>query len=141
VTIARANASITYPAAVMLVAAMNPCPCGYFGDPLHACRCTARQIQHYRNKISGPLLDRIDLQVEVPHVAYKDLTDTGAAESSEEIRQRVIQARAIQSQRFKRSKIFCNAQMGNRHIQRHCSMAADGGRLLEAAVDRWGLSA
>jgi magnesium chelatase family protein len=141
VTIARANSSITYPAVVMLVAAMNPCPCGYLCDPLHACRCSVRQIQRYRNKISGPLLDRIDLQVEVPHVAYKDLTDATKAESSEEIRQRVTGARAVQSQRFRRSKIFCNAQMSNRHIQTYCRLEADSGRLMEAAVDQWGLSA
>lgn len=141
VTIARANSTITYPAAVMLVAAMNPCPCGYLGDPLHACRCSGQQIQRYRNKISGPLLDRIDLQVEVPHVAYKDLAGAYEAESSEEIRQRVTRARAAQSQRFRRSKIFCNAQMSNRHIQVHCRLEADSSRLLETAVDQWGLSA
>lgn len=141
VTIARANATITYPAAVMLVAAMNPCPCGYFGDPLHACRCSLPQIQRYRNKISGPLLDRIDLQVEVPHVAYKDLTGTIKVESSKEIRRRVTRARAVQSQRFKASKICCNAQMSNRHLQAHCRLGADASRLLERAVDTWGLSA
>ena len=141
VTIARANATITYPAAVMLVAAMNPCPCGQLGSPLHACRCSTQQIQRYRHKISGPLLDRIDLHVEVPHVAYKDLTDTTRAESSGEIRQRVTRARAVQSQRFRHENIFCNAQMSNRHIKAHCRLEADSGPLLESAVDKWGLSA
>ena len=141
VTIARANASLTYPARIMLVAAMNPCPCGYFGDPLHACSCSAQQIQRYRHKVSGPLLDRIDLQVEVPHVAYKELTGTTAGETSAGIRQRVIRARAVQSQRFRRAKIFCNAQMKNRHLQHYCPLMPDSGAMLEAAVDRWGLSA
>ena len=141
VTISRANSSITYPASMMLVAAMNPCPCGYYGDPLHDCCCTPAQIRRYRDRISGPLLDRIDLQIEVPHVTYKELAGETGAESSEEIRCRVTNARAIQSRRFKQTKIYCNAQMGNRHLHRYCKLEPDGNRLLESAVDNWGLSA
>jgi len=141
VTIARANATITYPASIMLVAAMNPCPCGYYADPKHDCRCRPEQIKNYRSKISGPLMDRIDLHIEVPNVAYKDLVGEVHAESSENIRRRVTAARAIQSDRFKRTKIFCNAQMENRHLQSYCVLDQDCVDLLEAAVDKLGLSA
>ncbi|MDX1708903.1 MAG: YifB family Mg chelatase-like AAA ATPase, partial [Desulfobacterales bacterium] len=111
VTISRARTSLTYPANFMLVAAMNPCPCGYLSDHKHECRCTHNQIHRYRSKISGPLLDRIDMHVEVPAVPYKDLMQEHAAEPSEAIRQRVAAAREIQSERLTRTKIFCNAQM------------------------------
>jgi magnesium chelatase family protein len=141
VTIARAHATITYPASIMLVAAMNPCPCGYYGDPKHDCRCRPEQIKNYRSKISGPLMDRIDLHIEVPNVAYKDLVGEVNAESSENIRRRVTAARAIQSDRFKRTRIFCNAQMENRHLQSYCALDQDCVDLLEAAVDKLGLSA
>lgn len=141
VTIARASATITYPASVMLVAAMNPCPCGYYGDPKRVCRCRPEQIRNYRAKISGPLMDRIDLHIEVPSVAWKDLVGEANAESSEIIRQRVTAARTIQSDRLKRTKIFCNAQMGNRHLQSYCALDHDSRRLLETAVDKLGLSA
>jgi magnesium chelatase family protein len=141
VTIARANATITYPASIMLVAAMNPCPCGYLADPKHDCRCRPEQIKNYRAKISGPLLDRIDMHIEVPSVPYKELVGDGSAECSEEIRKRVVAARSIQSERFKRSKIFCNAQMGHRHLQAFCKLDAACMALLESAVDKLGLSA
>jgi len=141
VTISRAALTITYPASFMLVAAMNPCPCGYFSDPKHECRCTFHQIHRYRSKISGPLLDRIDIHVEVPSVPYKDLMQESNAESSAEIRNRVASARSLQSERFKRTKIHCNAQMINRHIKKHCQIDEDSALLLESAVDKLGLSA
>jgi magnesium chelatase family protein len=141
VTISRAVTSVTYPARFMLVAAMNPCPCGYFSDPLHQCTCTSHQIHRYRSKISGPLLDRIDIHVEVPAVKYKDLSDNVDAESSQEIRERVERARAVQTQRFKRMKIHSNAQMTARHIKKYCSIGDDSHALLEKAIDKFGLSA
>lgn len=141
VTISRASSSTTYPARVMLVAAMNPCPCGYFGDPKHTCRCSPRQIEGYRAKISGPLLDRIDIHIEAPAVSYKDLLEETQAESSQTIRGRIVAARQVQAQRFRRSKMFCNAHMGNRHIKKYCFIDAATGRFLEAAIDRLGLSA
>jgi magnesium chelatase family protein len=141
VTISRASSALTYPASFMLVAAMNPCPCGYFGDPKHACRCTFPQIHRYRSKISGPLLDRIDIHVEVPAVPYKDLLLDARSEPSAEIRRRVSRARAIQTARFGRAKIFCNAQMGSRHLRGHCRVDDASRRLLESAIDKFGLSA
>jgi len=141
VTISRASSTITYPSSFMLIAAMNPCPCGYFSDPKHECRCTYQQIHRYRSKISGPLLDRIDIHVEVPAVPYRDLIGEIRAESSEEIRKRVTAARSLQSERFSRSKIYCNAQMSNRHIRKHCKMDDASCNLLESAIDRLGLSA
>jgi magnesium chelatase family protein len=141
VTISRAASTLTYPSSFMLIAAMNPCPCGYLADPRHACRCTAHQIQRYRSKISGPLLDRIDIHVEVPAVPYKDLMVGANAEPSDVIRQRVVAARRIQTRRFKRTKIYSNAQMASRHIRTHCRIGEDAHRLLESAIDRLGLSA
>lgn len=141
VTISRATTTLTYPSSFMLVAAMNPCPCGYFADPKHACRCSYRQISRYRSKISGPLLDRIDIHVEVPAVPYKDLMQESSAESSAEIRKRVAASRAIQSERFARTKIYCNAHMSSRHIKKHCQIDTDSRNLLESAIDKLGLSA
>ena len=141
VTISRAVSTLTYPATFMLIVAMNPCPCGYLSDPKHECRCSYPQIHRYRSRVSGPLLDRIDLHVEVPAVAYKDLKGEAEAESSEAIRKRVSAAREIQSNRFSRAKIFCNAQMSSRHIKKFCRVDEDSGRLLESAIDKLGLSA
>ncbi len=141
VTVSRAATSITYPAAFMLVAAMNPCPCGYLTDIKHNCRCPGSQIDRYRNKISGPLLDRIDIHVEVPAVAYQDLMRPAAGECSADIRKRVITARDIQSRRFSRERFCTNARMGSRHIRTYCSIDAPAAGLLESAVDRLGLSA
>lgn len=141
VTIARAASTITYPAAFMLIAAMNPCPCGYLTDAKHECSCTSQQIQRYRSKISGPLLDRIDIQVEVPAVPYKELMEDNLAESSKNIRQRVIKARDLQTKRFKRAKIYNNAQMKNRHIRQHCKIDKSAANLLETAIKKLGLSA
>jgi magnesium chelatase family protein len=141
VTISRAASALTYPASFMLVAAMNPCPCGYLGDPKHECRCTYPQIHRYRSRISGPLLDRIDIHVEVPAVPYKDLLEEAHAESSAAIRERVTRAREIQSARFARTRIFCNAQMASRHIRTYCRIDDDSRSLLESAIDKLGLSA
>jgi magnesium chelatase family protein len=141
VTISRAASSLTYPASFMLVAAMNPCPCGYLGDLKHECRCTYPQIHRYRSRISGPLLDRIDIHVEVPAVPYKDLLEEAHAESSADIRERVTRARQIQSARLARTRIFCNAQMASRHIRSFCRIDDDSRSLLESAIDKLGLSA
>ena len=141
VTISRAMTTLTYPSSFMLVAAMNPCPCGYYSDPKHACRCSFQQIHRYRSKISGPLLDRIDIHVEVPAVPYKDLMNESSAEPSNDIRKRVAASRDIQSERFSRAKIFCNTQMSSRHIKKHCQIDAASRNLLESAIDKLGLSA
>ena len=141
VTISRAVGSITYPADIMLVAAMNPCSCGFFGDPQHECTCSPQQVQRYRARISGPLLDRIDIQVEVPAVKYKELSDKATGEDSTTIRTRVNQAREIQLQRFQQRRIFCNAQMSSRDIRTYCQPDTAGEKLLENAMQRLGLSA
>jgi magnesium chelatase family protein len=141
ITVSRAMGSINYPAGFMLVAAMNPCPCGFFTDPQKECVCTPLQIQRYRSRVSGPLLDRIDIQVEVPALRYQDLASRDAGETSDVIRLRVNNARAIQLQRFDKRNIHGNAQMGTRDIKRHCSLKEDAEKLLENAINRLGLSA
>jgi len=141
VTIARAATSLTYPADFMLMAAMNPCPCGYYGDPTHECTCTIPQIQRYRSKISGPLMDRIDIHIEVPAVKYRDLTARDSGEPSKVLKERINRARKIQADRFRGLKIHCNAQMTNRHMKRFCSIDDASQRLLEMAIDKLGLSA
>lgn len=141
VTISRAATSITYPAGFTLIAALNPCPCGYLTDEKHPCRCSPHQIQKYRNRISGPLMDRIDLHVEVPGVSYRDMSNLKPAESSVSIRQRVASARKIQKKRFSRLKIHTNAEMGSRHIRNYCTIDDVSAEILETAVDRLGLSA
>jgi magnesium chelatase family protein len=141
VTISRAAMCITYPSHFMLVAAMNPCPCGYFADPKTPCRCSHYQLQRYRERISGPLLDRIDLQVEVPRVAYGDLRDSRPGESSRRIRNRVSAARKIQTARFENIGIHANASMKNRHIKQFCRIDGESDRLLHAAIESLGLSA
>jgi magnesium chelatase family protein len=141
VTISRAATSLTYPARFMLVAAMNPCPCGYYSDPNNECTCTIPQIQRYRAKISGPLMDRIDIHIEVPAVKYRDLANRHAGESSRDIKKRVDAARKIQLNRFKGMKIYSNAQMTNRHIKKFCQIDEASQKLLEMAIDKFGLSA
>ncbi|MEJ2638742.1 MAG: YifB family Mg chelatase-like AAA ATPase [Desulfosarcinaceae bacterium] len=141
VTIARAALTVTYPAGVMLVAAMNPCPCGYFGDVRQKCRCTSVQIQRYRAKISGPLLDRIDIHIEVPAVAYEHLKHHDPGESSAAIRRRVVAARQRQTRRLGPHGRFCNAQMDSRLIRKYCRLGTAGERLLEQAMDKLRLSA
>ncbi|MBW2129300.1 MAG: YifB family Mg chelatase-like AAA ATPase [Deltaproteobacteria bacterium] len=141
VTISRASSSVTYPANFMLVAAMNPCPCGFLGDPKRECTCTRLQIQRYRSKISGPLMDRIDIHTDVPAVPFKDLASEDAGETSAEILGRVKKAREIQKERFSRLKVHVNADMESRHIRRYCSLEAGSMDLLENAMDRFALSA
>jgi len=142
VTIARAAVSVTFPSRFMLAAAMNPCPCGYFGDPTRDCHCTPPMIQRYVSKISGPLLDRIDIHIEVPAVKYKELRAPSSAEDSNAIRVRVIAAQQRQLERFKsEKKTYSNAQMAPKMIRKHCAINADGEKLLENAVTRLGLSA
>jgi magnesium chelatase family protein len=143
VTISRAAMSLTFPASFMLAAAMNPCPCGFFNDPTRECRCTPLQIQRYVGRISGPLLDRIDIHVDVPAVRFKELSDRGTpeGENSASIRERVLQARQLQRERFKDCGIFSNAQMSSRLIRRHGRLDEEGERLLESAMTRLGLSA
>jgi magnesium chelatase family protein len=141
VTVSRAVASITFPASFMLVAAMNPCACGFVGDERHQCTCTPGQIHRYRTRVSGPLMDRIDIHIEVPAVDYKKLSADIPAESSEEIRQRVVRARQIQLNRFKNDKIYCNGQMKTRHIKKYCVLTKEAKEILEAAMDKLALSA
>jgi magnesium chelatase family protein len=141
VTIARATTYLTYPSRIMLVAAMNPCPCGYYSDSQHECTCTTPQIQRYRSRVSGPLLDRIDIHIEVSAVRYKDLVNWEEGESSIQIRKKVNGARKIQYDRFMGKKIYCNAQMNSRHLKRYCHLDQEGNRLLEVAMSRFGLSA
>jgi len=142
VTISRALFSITYPANFMLVAAMNPCPCGYYTDPNKQCTCTPQQIQRYLAKISGPLLDRIDIQIEVPAVQYRELASTHGGEKSENIRKRVQKAREIQQKRFKnKPHLFCNADMQSKDIRQFCQLDEKGQELLKTAITKLGLSA
>jgi len=126
----------------MLAAAMNPCPCGFYTDPVKDCTCNSNQIQKYMSKISGPLLDRIDIHIQVPSVKYKDLVTTEKAETSEKIRERVIRAREIQSIRFKDNKfIFTNADMGSKEVRIYCDLDKGGAELLKMAMTKLGLSA
>lgn len=142
VTITRAAGSVTYPASFILAAALNPCPCGYFGDPTHDCSCSAGQIQKYISKISGPLLDRIDIHIEMPAVKFKDLTSLADSENSDTIRKRVNAARQIQLERFSDyDGIFCNAQMETKLLREICVIDDDSMSLLKTAINRLGLSA
>ena len=125
----------------MKTPAAHPCPCGYYADPKHDCTCSPLQVQRYRSKISGPLLDRIDLQIEVPSLSYKELADAQPAESSAAIQERVNRARNIQHERFAQAKIYCNAQMASRHLRAWCKVDEKSHRLLERAIDTLGLSA
>ena len=142
VTISRAALSVCFPSRFMLAAAMNPCPCGFFGDPTRECHCTPMQIQRYVSKISGPLLDRIDIHIEVPAVKYKELRGNGHVEPSETVRERVIRAREIQLRRYAGEKgVYANSQMPPKLIRKHCEIGAEGEKPLENAIQRLGLSA
>lgn len=142
VTISRAKYTIDFPAGVMLVGAMNPCPCGYFNHPEKECVCNPGQVRHYLNKISGPLLDRIDLHIEVTPVSFDELASENRGEGSKEIRDRVVKARLFQSKRFQNATgIHCNAQMGSKELKAHCEIDDSGKQLLKNAMDRLGLSA
>jgi magnesium chelatase family protein len=140
VTISRVTHAITFPARFMLVGAMNPCPCGYFGDKRRACVCGASQIHKYRSRISGPLLDRMDIHIEVPPVTIRELSLDREEESSEQIRKRVVSARKIQNERFKGKNIHANSQMPSRTVKKHCTLNDPAQNLLEKAIEKYGLS-
>jgi magnesium chelatase family protein len=141
VTISRAVTSLTYPASMMLVAAMNPCKCGFHGDPFHQCLCTPHQIQTYRSKVSGPLMDRIDIHIEVPAIKFNEIASDTLGEPSSSIRERVTRARTIQHGRFSGDGIYANAQMKPRHIRKYCKIDESCTTLMESAMNRLGLSA
>ncbi|MEK7395844.1 MAG: YifB family Mg chelatase-like AAA ATPase [Candidatus Poribacteria bacterium] len=141
VTISRATASLTYPANFMLASAMNPCLCGFFGSPIKECKCTPSQVQKYMSKISGPLLDRIDIHIEVPAVPYEKLISEPTGENSKDIRQRVNKARQIQNQRFTKEHGYCNAHMQPRQLRKYCRVEDGAQKLLETAIKQLGLSA
>ena len=141
ITITRSSYRATYPANFMLVAAMNPCPCGFYGDPRRACRCSASQIRQYQSRISGPLLDRIDIHIEVPSVQYRELTQSSSGESSTSIKERINKAIIVQKNRFAHGKTIFNARMSERQIKQYCIIDEESQKLLEMAVDKLGLSA
>lgn len=142
VTISRANLALTFPARFVLVVAMNPCPCGFLGDSRNACNCNPAQIQRYESRISGPLLDRIDMHLEVAGVPFKEMSSSEIRECSASIKERVDRTRGIQEKRFACSgRIYANSQMGPREIERYCGLDAPGLRLLEKGVEKLGLSA
>ena len=141
ITISRALSSTTFPADFMLIAALNPCPCGYRSDPRRDCHCTLPQIERYMAKISGPLLDRIDIHLEVPSVSYRELSAERSGTSSAEMRASVTHAREVQSQRFGTGRVRHNAQMTSRQIRQHCRLDRDGEGLLKAAMTDLALSA
>lgn len=139
VHISRVGASITYPCNFMLVASMNPCPCGYFGSKEKACKCTEFQIKNYRSKISGPILDRIDIQVQVSNIKYKNF-ETNLSESSKQIKERVNRARKIQVERYKDFNIFCNSELNIKLIDKFCKLDTASNELLKMASDKMNLS-
>jgi magnesium chelatase family protein len=140
-TIARALRSTTFPSRFVLVAAMNPCPCGYLGDPRHACKCTPQQIERYMGRVSGPLLDRIDLHLEVPAVPFEELSAPTDGTNSASMREQVTQVRAVQRARFGEDNTILNGRMNTRQLRRHCVLDREGKTLLAAAMEELGLSA
>ncbi len=142
VVISRASGTMSFPSNFMLVAAMNPCPCGFYGDPKRECRCSPAMIQRYRNKVSGPLLDRIDIHIEVPAVKYNEMAGAATGEPSAQVRSRVEQARKIQRTRFAgRNGTTCNARMAPRDMKQHCALGSDSQELLKMAMTELNLSA
>ena len=141
VTITRAGGTATYPSSVMLVASMNPCPCGYYGDKVRECSCSQSQIMKYMSKISGPLLDRIDIHIEVPSVKYEELEGKAQGESSAEIKKRVDGARRIQTERYKGTGIFSNSQLTPELMKKYCTLDAEANNLLRQAFESLGMSA
>jgi magnesium chelatase family protein len=141
VTISRAQGTVTYPANFMLVAAMNPCPCGFFNDPVRECACSATAIARYQKRISGPLLDRIDIHVEVPRIDYEKLADKRQVENSATVRARVQAARDRQLQRFTGTKLTCNSEMGPAEVHAFCEVDASAQKLLKTAMHQLHLSA
>ena len=144
ITVARTKETVDYPASFMLVAAMNPCPCGHYGEhtPAHPCTYTPAQVHRYLSKISGPLLDRIDIQCDIEAVPYDQLRDTQPGESSAAMRERVLRARAIQNERFRHSRlVHCNAMMNSKMVRQYCALDAECDQLLEITMAKLGLSA
>ena len=141
VTISRVNGTLTFPSSLILVCAMNPCPCGWYGDKDHTCHCSTQAIERYTRRISGPLLDRIDIHIKVPRVKYEDLTSKRKAEPSEKIRERVSAARKIQTERLKKYNLFCNAQMNHAMVQEFCNLTDDAEKKLKEVFDTKKLSA
>ena len=142
ITVARAKYSVTYPASFMLVASMNPCPCGYYGHPTRRCTCTPGQVAKYMNRISGPLLDRIDMQIEIQPVAFDEMAATAPGESSAEIRDRVVAARMVQQARYRNEPgIYCNAQMNSRLLRQYAWPDAAGLAKLKERMERLNMSA
>ncbi len=141
VSVARAAKSMRFPAKFMLVCAMNPCPCGWYTDPKKECHCTPQKIQKYLSKISGPLLDRIDIHLEAPSVRYKELLSAVSCESSADIKKRTVSARHRQHQRLAKTSIYCNAQMGQQQIKQYCPISEESKELLKSAMEELGLSA
>jgi len=141
VTIARAAATLSFPAKVQLIAAMNPCPCGFHTDPTRQCTCNAGLVARYLKRVSGPLLDRIDVHIEVPRLKPDEIMDKRNGEPSTAIRDRVMRARALQSERFATIPIHCNAQMNSKMLRKFCNLPEDVEALLRAAIDQFGLSA
>lgn len=141
ITLSRVSATLSYPCRITLVAAMNPCPCGNYGNPKRTCTCTPNQIHRYRSKISGPLLDRIDIQIEVPAVSYDDISKIADGDSSAEIRKRVNKARAVQTARYKSDGISANAQLNAGLLDKYCALDEKADRLMKNAFERLGLSA
>ena len=141
VTISRAHATLTYPAKFMLVASMNPCPCGYYGDPYHECTCSQSSIDKYLGKLSNPLLDRIDIHIEVLPVDYSELKEDKNLESSNEIRNRVNRARQIQLERYRYDKVYSNSQLSPRHIKKYCKLNKGAERIMQEAFKRYRFSA
>ncbi|MEL7646883.1 MAG: YifB family Mg chelatase-like AAA ATPase [Sedimentibacter sp.] len=141
ISISRASGSFTFPASFMMVASMNPCPCGYLGDPTHECTCSRSQIEKYLGKISGPLINRIDIQVEVSPVRYDDLKNASAEETSSDIKKRIVKAREVQKSRYKDIGILTNSQLGSKHLQKYCRTNRESDILLKDAFENLGLSA
>ncbi len=140
VTVTRAAASLTYPARFIFAGSMNPCQCGFFGDPRHECRCSPQAVQRYRSKISGPLLDRIDLQVEMPSIEYDTLQNKQPGESSAAVRRRVEAARDRQKKRYRSLKISTNSELTARHFEKHCPLSREARQLLHRSFQGLGLS-
>ena len=140
-TVSRVSGAVTFPSRFMLVCAMNPCRCGWYGHPSGRCKCSANEVRRYQNRISGPLLDRIDIIVEVPALEYEELRRKAPAENSTAIRERVNAAREVQHRRFPEDETMCNAHMGTKELRRFCSLSEDGEELMRDAFDAMGLSA
>ena len=140
VSVSRIRHQAQYQSSFMLIAAMNPCPCGYYGSTTHPCRCSPQEIRRYLDKVSGPLLDRIDLQIEVDAVPVQEINASAPAESSAQVAERVAAARKLQQERYRDQSFFCNAQLTNRVIRQYCRMSSEAAALMNAAVESMQLS-